>query len=471
MNNHRVETGVRCLDEALQGGLPKGSMTLIAGKPGTGKTLMSGEFLYRGASQGENCLYVSLSEGRHSFLEYMARVGRDLMAKDTWSRLEVMDLVTVKEEGLDVLVEMITSHLDETHAKRLVIDSFTALSNAFTETIDARVTLHILSKILAQTYCTTLLITEMPTGSKKIGLGVEEFVADGIIALRREILNGGVFRELEIIKMRGTLIERPLHAFTLHRGFRVLPIFRNKPVGHPRRYRPDPDPDGHYHTGNPGLDEITGGFRRGDTVFFELGENISPIVPAIMVGPLRASFITSQRGVLFLPPSGESVNRITGFDHQYGVTAEEQHRLLRIATTLPEEETPVNLGLDPGDIKMSQRIWREEASRLRRETGQPTLNIVYTDRLGKTWPETQSRSFLDTESMHARNTGGLLVLLSRPGEEAIRQHASNLAHTHLRLHNRRGVMLLDGVKPQTSMYALEQDNSAGYPSLSLTPIY
>jgi len=32
-------------------------------------------------------------------------------------------------------------------------------------------------------------------------------------------------------------------------------------------------------------------------------------------------------------------------------------------------------------------------------------------------------------------------------------------------------MLLDGVKPQTSMYALEQDNSAGYPALSLTPIY
>jgi hypothetical protein len=93
------------------------------------------------------------------------------------------------------------------------------------------------------------------------------------------------------------------------------------------------------------------------------------------------------------------------------------------------------------------------------------------DRLGKTWPEAQSRSFLDTESMHTRNTGGLLVFLSRPGEEATSQHASNLAHTHLRVHNQRGVMLLDGVKPQTPLYALEQDNSAGYPALSLTPIY
>jgi len=471
MSNHRVETGINLLDEALQGGLPRGSMTLIAGSPGTGKTLLSGEFLYSGASQGENCLYVSLSEGRHSFLEYMARVGRDLTAEDASSRLEVMDLVTVKEEGLDVLVEMITGHLEETQSKRLVIDSFTALSNAFRETIDARVTLHILSKILAQTYCTTLLVTEIPTGSKKIGLGVEEFVADGIITLRRKILNGSVFRELEIVKMRGTLIERPLHAFTLHRGFHVLPLFRNKPVKNPGRYTAHHDQEEHYHTGNPALDEIIGGYRRGDTVFLELGPNIAPIVPALMVGPLRASFMTRMRGVLFLPPSGESVKRITDFDHQYGVTAEEQENLLRIATTLPEEETPVNISLDPTDIKMSQRIWREEASRLQGKTGQPILEIVYADRLSKTWPEAQSRSFLDTESMHTRNTGGLLVLLSRPGEEATKQHASNLAHTHLRMHNQRGVVLMDGVKPQTPLYALEQDNSQGYPSLTLTPIY
>jgi circadian clock protein KaiC len=470
MNKHRIETGVRCLDEALQGGLPRGSMTLIAGNPGTGKTLLSGEFLYTGASKGENCLYVSLSEGRHSFLEYMVRVGRDLTAEDTWSRLEVMDLVTVKEEGLDVLVEMITGHLEETRSERLVIDSFTALSNAFKETIDARVTLHILSKILGQTRCTTLLVTEIPTGSERLGLGIEEFVADGIVVLKRKTLNGGVYRELEIVKMRGTLIEAPLHAFTLHRGFHVLPQFHSEPVGDPERYAPNLEHDGRYHAGSPGLDTVTGGYRIGDTVFLELGPNIAPVVPALMVGPLRASFITSGRGVLFLPSSGESVNRVTDFDQQYGVTAEEQRRLLRVATTLPEEATPVNLGLDPGDIKMSQRIWREEASRLHRETG-PILEIVYVDRLSKTWPEEQCMSFLDTEAMHTRNTGGLLVLLSRPGEEATTQHASNLAHTHMRVHNQRGVMLLDGVKPQTPLYALDQDGSAGYPSLSLTPIY
>jgi len=101
-------------------------------------------------------------------------------------------------------------------------------------------------------------------------------VADGIIALRRKILNGSVFRELEIVKMRCTLIERPLHAFTLHRGFHVLPLFKNKPVSDPSRYATHQNQDEYYHTGNSALDEITGAYRKGDTVFFELGENIPP---------------------------------------------------------------------------------------------------------------------------------------------------------------------------------------------------
>jgi len=41
-----------------------GSLTLVAGNPGTGKTILCGEFLHHGATRGENGLYISLSEGR-----------------------------------------------------------------------------------------------------------------------------------------------------------------------------------------------------------------------------------------------------------------------------------------------------------------------------------------------------------------------------------------------------------------------
>ena len=45
----KAPTGIRGLDDITFGGLPKGRPTLIAGGPGSGKTLLGMEFLVRGA--------------------------------------------------------------------------------------------------------------------------------------------------------------------------------------------------------------------------------------------------------------------------------------------------------------------------------------------------------------------------------------------------------------------------------------
>lgn len=470
MYNQRVETGVTHLDQALQGGLPLGSLTLVAGNPGTGKTILCGEFLYRGAADGENCLYVSLAEGREGFLEYMRRLGRDFDEPDTRGHLDIMDLVSVKEEGLDVLIEMITARIDAQSISRLVIDSFTALTNAFTVTIDARVTLHILSKILAQTGCTTLLVTEVPTGTARMGLGVEEFVADGVLHLRRGVAGGCTVRTLEVTKMRGTLIDRPLHLVSIHEGFKVIPLFQQTEIRKPEPYTPIPDMGESYSTGNRQLDSLTGGLRRGDTVYVELGDDISPVVPALLVGPLRASFLSQGRGVMFMPPGGESLERIHRFDQQFGLKPETR-RNLRVATTATNRvDDPSALTLDPDSLEASQRTWAQAEARLTEETGAPALKIIYVDTIQNSWRQGNHKRFLDAESTATRSTGGLMILLSRPGGEALGQHASNLAHTHIKASNHEGVILLQGVKPRTPLYAAAQDDAMGYPSLSLTPI-
>src|SRR5579875_3165286 len=65
MTDGRIRTGVRGLDDVLGGGLPKGHLYLIEGDPGTGKTTLALQFLLEGASQGERCMYVTLSESRN----------------------------------------------------------------------------------------------------------------------------------------------------------------------------------------------------------------------------------------------------------------------------------------------------------------------------------------------------------------------------------------------------------------------
>ncbi|MEM2424825.1 MAG: ATPase domain-containing protein, partial [Candidatus Bathyarchaeia archaeon] len=94
--------------------------------------------------------------------------------------------------------------------------SFRFLAQAFKETHEVRVLLHtILSRITRFLGCTTLLIVENPYGEEKIGFGIEEFVADGIILLKRSRLDGRILRELELFKMRGTPTLETRVVFTL----------------------------------------------------------------------------------------------------------------------------------------------------------------------------------------------------------------------------------------------------------------
>ena len=60
--NSKCATGVRGLDDVLNGGLPCGRFYLIQGAPGSGKTTLALQFLRESVRKGERALYISLSE-------------------------------------------------------------------------------------------------------------------------------------------------------------------------------------------------------------------------------------------------------------------------------------------------------------------------------------------------------------------------------------------------------------------------
>jgi KaiC/GvpD/RAD55 family RecA-like ATPase len=467
MMDRRVTTGVVNLDASLEGGIPRGNVVLVAGNAGTGKTLLAGEFLYAGVAAGEQCLYVSLAEGRASFLEYMLKAGRDLEDPHLTGSVAVMDMLTVKEQGTETLIEDILERVDALDTQRLVVDSFSALASAFTEPIDARVTLHILGKLTKRSGCTTLLITEIPTGGANIGVGVEEFLADGIILLRRRGENGAVSRSLEVVKMRGTEVKTPTQLFTLHGGFKALEPFHEKSLGTGPPFTPTPNPDNRYTTGNPQLDEATGGFRRGDTALIKLGEGLPPLAPALLLAPLRAGWVLGGGPSIMIPLGGTNPERVARFDENYGVTKEQMSRLFRIATPDATGDTPYSLPLTArGD---GQRSLDEEEKALMRDSGKPLLRIVYADSLGDILSSSGHAKWLDAKSRQTKNEGGLLIILTQPGS-ATERHAGNISNTQLTLRNELGVFLLQGQQPRTQLYALEMEDGASYPKPRLTPM-
>src|SRR5687767_2905100 len=70
----RLETGIRNLDELLNGGLPGGSLIVVAGAPGSGKTILTQQICFHNASKKTRVLYfTTLSEPSAKTLRYVTQ--------------------------------------------------------------------------------------------------------------------------------------------------------------------------------------------------------------------------------------------------------------------------------------------------------------------------------------------------------------------------------------------------------------
>ena len=84
MSDHtieRIKTGIPGLDELIEGGFPKGDTILIAGKAGTGKSILATQFIYKGVTEYNDpwpVVFVTLEEPPHLIKMNMLRFGIDL---------------------------------------------------------------------------------------------------------------------------------------------------------------------------------------------------------------------------------------------------------------------------------------------------------------------------------------------------------------------------------------------------------
>jgi circadian clock protein KaiC len=222
----RTSTGVKGFDELIEQGFPVDSLILIAGGPGAGKTTFSAQFLYEGAVRfGEKGVYACFAETRNSFLRAMLRFGWNFERLESEGMCAILDLSTSKEAGIQSNLDVILSQVTSMKAKRLVIDSFTAMSMALKEAIDIRYLVHLLYQFLQKVGCTTILISDTPWGSEKIGSGIEEFIADGIMLMNTYFDEEGISkREIRIIKMRSTNHSGRTHKYVItDKGVDIIP--------------------------------------------------------------------------------------------------------------------------------------------------------------------------------------------------------------------------------------------------------
>ena len=77
----KCPTGISGLDEITGGGVPKGRPTLVVGSAGSGKTLLSMEFLVNGATKfNEPGVFVAFEETAEELSKNVASLGFDVRA-------------------------------------------------------------------------------------------------------------------------------------------------------------------------------------------------------------------------------------------------------------------------------------------------------------------------------------------------------------------------------------------------------
>jgi KaiC/GvpD/RAD55 family RecA-like ATPase len=467
---------VEGLDVVLGGGFPGNSLIILAGNSGTGKTVFSAQFLYRGAVDfGENGLYVSFAENRETFFDNMRDFGFDFEKLEKEGKFRYLDLLTIKEPAVPSILNMILEEASRVKARRLVIDSYSALAQAFKEPIDVRIVVHtILSKIIRGMGCTTIMIEEVPFGSSRIGFGVEEFVADGVIHLKTAELEGYRLRELEILKLRGARLKEPRLIFTLDGGFKAFPPFKPMFAEKPKRFQQVPDPPGKYSTGSSSLDEaLDGGLPKGSVTLLELDEKISTPMYHLLVASAAANFVLQGRGVFVVPSSGVDPILFRKYIGVYGGTEEEWTRYTKIivGASLKTPEVASNI------IHVKGEDWKEDIGKvleasdeLAAKTGQPSLSIVGVDTLITLYGENRCEEILNLTATEARRAGATVIAIVKAGLRDLAVKLSPIADLYLRLKREHGCLLLYGVRPRTGLYAVEIDTSKGYPIPKLTTI-
>ena len=202
---HSSFTGIHGLDAVLNGGFSKGQLILLSGTSGTGKTIFSFQWLFAGAKNNEPGIYISLTEPISKSvknLEQMNFYDKSLLEQEKLTIIDARGIYLKESSGEKEILHFIVQEVQRTHAKRLVIDSITAVLYKLDTKIKIRKFIFELGKTLSALNCTTILTSESSKGAITTS-GVEEFIADGIIVLSLVQGEQSLIRHFSVIKLRG----------------------------------------------------------------------------------------------------------------------------------------------------------------------------------------------------------------------------------------------------------------------------
>ncbi|MEM3727542.1 MAG: ATPase domain-containing protein [Candidatus Bathyarchaeia archaeon] len=241
MSNGKTPTGIPGLDEMLSGGFPKGRVILVMGGPGTGKTVLSTQFIINGIEKfNENGVFVSLDESKTHFYSEMSKFGWNLAKYESEKKFAFVDASPIRHLPGEVkigkltigrrdfsmlsLIEAVKNGAQNVKAQRIVVDPIASLVFQFPDPVERRTAILDLIEALTSLEATTILTTELRAYGLERGVQLEEYLAHGVIVMQNLRAGRAYVRALQIEKMREAEIDMQPRPYRItNSGIEVFP--------------------------------------------------------------------------------------------------------------------------------------------------------------------------------------------------------------------------------------------------------
>jgi len=196
----RALTGLEGLDDVLGGGLPRNHIYLIDGEPGAGKTTLALQYLLEGVAEGEQGLYVTLSESETELTDVARSHGwtldgitiYELTADGTGAGSdEEYTIFHPAEVELRQTLDAVFEIVERVKPTRVVIDSLSELRLLARDPLRFRRQILAIKQFFAGRECTVLLLDDKsaPAGDMQL-----HSLAHGVILLEHLAMEYGAER-------------------------------------------------------------------------------------------------------------------------------------------------------------------------------------------------------------------------------------------------------------------------------------
>lgn len=220
-----IKAGVPELDELTRGGIVRGTVTLISGPTGVGKTTLAAQYMKEAASRGERSVIYNFDEGPATFFLRCQEIGLPVQEMVDAGNL-CFEAIEPLHYNPDQFSAMVRHEVEEKGARIVLLDSLSGYRQSVRGD-DLQQRVHALCRYLVNMGVTVILVNETfsVTGDQmRVTEHEVSYLADTIILLRYMELAGEIRKTIGVLKKRTGDFEKALREFEISRyGIKVGP--------------------------------------------------------------------------------------------------------------------------------------------------------------------------------------------------------------------------------------------------------